>query len=125
MEESRMKELLEKLKSERTVDNLPVCATVLAEIAGTEETCELFGRVEKMAQDMGLSEKSTGLLKQIAARMVIAVAIGELTRRMTKKIGIYNQNETEDGIDAFFALAAHEGINAFMREVAMALIAVI
>jgi hypothetical protein len=124
MEESRMKELLEKLKSERTVENLPMFATVLAEIAGTGEACELFVRLEKMAQDMGLSEKSTGMLKQIAARMVIAVAIGELTRRMTKKIGIYDE-KTEEGIDAFFALAAHEGIGAFMRDTAMALIAVI
>lgn len=108
-----MKELLEKLKTNRTPE-LPSMAMVLADMAGTEEACEVFTFVEKMAQDMGLSEKRTNFLKQTASRMVCAIAVGELIKAHAKANGIHDE-KVEEGIDSFYGMSAHEDMRSWLK----------
>ena len=118
----RQKQLLEKLKNAFSLDDLNTFSIVLASLAHIDdEMSALMDGVAKTAQDLGMPERRTAALKQIAARMVIAISLGEIIKRKNSEIGM--ESLTEASIDDVYKIASVENIKILLVSTNLSLMA--
>ena len=119
----RQQKLLEKLRENNSLENLDTFALVLADLAKIDdEMSALMDCVSKTAQDMGMPEKRTAALRRIAARMVIAVSLGEILKRKNDELGM--ESLTEESIDDVYRMASVEHLKMLLASTQLALFAI-